>query len=63
MYIHKNYELEHYEIEYMNMQYEIIWISSRISNYKIHLYVRVCEANVYMHMHLELVIMVEYYAL
>ena len=21
-----NYELEHYEIEYMNMQYEIIWI-------------------------------------
>ena len=26
MYIYKNYELEHYEIEYMNMQYEIIWI-------------------------------------
>ena len=23
MYIYKNYELEHYEIEYMNMQYEI----------------------------------------
>ena len=26
MYIYINYELEHYEIEYMNMQYEIIWI-------------------------------------
>ena len=26
MYIYKNYELEHYEIEYMNTQYEIIWI-------------------------------------
>ena len=26
MYIYKNYELEHYEIEYMNMQYEITWI-------------------------------------
>ena len=25
MYIYKNYELEHYEIEYI-MQYEIIWI-------------------------------------
>ena len=26
MCIYINYELEHYEIEYMNMQYEIIWI-------------------------------------
>ena len=26
MYIDENYELEHYEIEYMNMKYEIIWI-------------------------------------
>ena len=37
MYIHKNYELEHYEIEYMNMQYEIIWICSWISNYTMYI--------------------------
>ena len=32
------------------------------SNYKIHLYVRLCEVNGYMHIHL-LDIMLEYYAL
>ena len=33
------------------------------SNYKIHLYVRLCEANGYINIHLELDIVIEYYAL
>ena len=33
------------------------------STYKIHLYVRLCEANRYMHIYLKLDIMLEYYAL
>ena len=36
MYMYKNYELEHYEIEYMNMQYETIWICEYMKLYNLH---------------------------
>ena len=48
---------------YIYINYNSFTCEAISSNYKIHLYVRLCEANGYMHIHLELDIMLEYYAL
>ena len=55
IYIYINYELEHYEIEYMNMQYEIIWICEyeiiqRTYNYE-YIYMDTCTYNIWIHAH------------
>ena len=43
MYIYKHSELEHYEIKYMDMQYEII---QSTHNYE-YIYMNTCTYNVY----------------
>ena len=49
MYIYKNYELEHNEIEYMNMQYEIIWTYEFMKLYNLYKIMNsyTCTYNVY----------------
>ena len=46
MYIYINYELKHYEIGYMNMQFMKLYKYVNIWNYTIYIYM-----NSYMHMY------------
>ena len=52
MYIYINYELEHYEIEYMNMQFMKLYEYVNIWNYTIYIQLWIyIYMNSYMHMY------------
>ena len=64
MYIYINYELEHYEIEYMNMQYEIIWICEyEIIQLWIHIYEFIHAHTMYISLWINYKIIIKFYTI